>query len=275
MAGKLGILAGSGELPLRLIEACRTQGRPYFVLGFEGFCDPASLAGAPHEFIRIGAGGGGLKLLRENGVEELVFAGGVRRPTIRELRPDWRAIRFSLKVGLHMLGNRRGDDALFRTIIEVLESEGFRVVGADSILSNLVAPAGLLGRVAPNAGAEADIRAGIEAARGHGAEDLGQAVVMRGGVAVDHEDADGTDALLRRCAASGKAQGGVLVKMAKPQQERRADLPAIGPQTVTGAAAARLNGIAVEAGGCLVLDREAVVAAADRAGIFIIGVSAS
>jgi hypothetical protein len=273
MAGKLGILAGSGELPLRLIEACRAQARPYFVLGFEGFCDPASLIGAPHTFIRIGAAGGGLKLLRENGVEELVLAGGVRRPALRELRPDWRAIRFSLKVGLHMLG-RWGDDALFRTIIDVLESEGFRVVGADSILSHLVATEGLLGRVAPDAAAEADIRAGIDAARGHGAEDLGQAVVMRGGVAVGHEDAEGTDALLRRCAAAGIAKGGVLVKMAKPQQERRADLPAIGAQTVTGAAAAGLKGIAIEAGACLVLDRDAVIAAADSAGIFVIGVSA-
>jgi len=273
MPGKLGILAGSGELPLKLIEACRAEGRPYFVLGFEGFCDPASLTGAPHAFIRIGAGGGGLKLLRENDVEELVLAGGVRRPTLRELRPDWRAIRFSLKVGLHMLGHR-GDDALFRTIIEVLESEGFRVVGADSILSSLLAPRGVLGRIVPDAVAEADIRAGIAAARGHGAQDLGQAVVMRAGVAVDHEDVDGTDALLRRCAGSGNAQGGVLVKMAKPQQERRADLPAIGAQTVTGAAAAGLKGIAIEAGACLVLDRAAVVAAADRAGLFVVGVSA-
>jgi hypothetical protein len=273
MAGKLGILAGSGELPLKLIDACRRAGRPYFVLGFEGFCDPASLIGEPHAFIRLGAGGGGLKLLRENGVEELVLAGGVRRPALRELRPDWRAIRFSLKIGLHMLGHW-GDDALFRTVIEVLESEGFRVVGADSILSSLLAPRGALGRIVPDTVAEGDIRAGIEAARGHGAQDLGQAVVMRDGVAVDREAADGTDALLRRCASSGAARGGVLVKMAKPQQERRADLPAIGAQTVTGAAAAGLKGIAIEAGGCLVLDRAAVIAAADRAGIFVMGVTA-
>jgi UDP-2,3-diacylglucosamine hydrolase len=274
MAGKLGILAGSGELPLRLIEACRAQGRPYFVLGFAGSCDPATLQGQPHDFIRLGAGGSGLKILRANGVEELVMAGGVRRPSLAALRPDWRTTRFFLKIGMRALTDF-GDDRLFRAIISELEVEGFRVVGADSILSNLVALSGLLGHVAPDAGAEADIRAGIAAARGHGAEDLGQAVVMRAGVAVDHEDAEGTDALLRRCATSQKAQGGVLVKMAKPQQERRADLPAIGAQTVTGAAAAGLKGIAIEAGACLVLDRDAVVAAADRAGIFVIGVNPS
>jgi UDP-2,3-diacylglucosamine hydrolase len=272
MAGKLGILAGSGELPLRLIEACRGAGRPYFVLAFEGSCDPATLAGQPHQFIRLGAGGSGLKILRENGVEELVLAGGVRRPSLTQLRPDWRTTRFFLKIGMRALADF-GDDRLFRAIITELELEGFRVVGAHSILTSLLAPAGALGSVAPDAAADADIRAGIEAARGHGAQDLGQAVVMREGAVIDREDVEGTDALLRRCAGAGQARGGVLVKMAKPQQERRADLPAIGAQTVTGAAAAGLKGIAVEAGACLVLDRAAVIAAADRAGIFVVGVS--
>ncbi len=274
MAGKLGILAGSGELPLRLIEACRAQDRPYFVLAFEGSCDPATLAGQPHQFMRLGAGGSGLKILRENGVAELVLAGGVRRPSLTALRPDWRTTRFFLKIGMRALTDF-GDDRLFRAIITELELEGFRIVGAHSILTSLLAPAGALGSVAPDAGAEADIRAGVDAARGHGAKDLGQAVVVRGGTVIDREDVEGTDALLRRCAAAGQARGGVLVKMAKPQQERRADLPAIGAQTVTGAAAAGLKGIAVEAGACLVLDRAAIIAAADRAGIFVIGVSAS
>jgi lipid-A-disaccharide synthase len=273
MAGKLGILAGSGELPLRLIEACRAEGRPYFVLAFAGSCDPLSIQGQPHRFIRLGAGGAGLKILRENGVAELVLAGGVKRPSFAALRPDWRALRFFMKIGLRAMTDF-GDDRLFRAIIAELELEGFRIVGAQDILTSLLAPAGVLGTVAPGASAEADIRAGIAAARVYGAKDIGQAVVMRQGAIVDREDADGTDALLRRCAACREAQGGVLVKMAKPQQERRADLPAIGAQTVASAAAAGLKGIAIEAGGCLVLDRAAVVAAADRAGIFVIGVGA-
>jgi len=273
MPGKLGILAGSGELPLRLIEACRGEGRPYFVLAFAGSCDPASLESQPHQFIRLGAGGAGLKILRENGVEELVLAGGVKRPSFAALRPDWRAMRFFMKIGLRAMTDF-GDDRLFRAIIAELELEGFRVVGAHNILTSLLAPVGVLGTVAPGASAEADIRTGIAAARVYGAQDLGQAVVMRQGAIVDREDAAGTDALLRRCASSGTARGGVLVKMAKPQQERRADLPALGTHTVAGAAAAGLKGIAVEAGACLVLDRAAVIAAADRAGIFVIGVGA-
>jgi DUF1009 family protein len=274
MAGKLGILAGSGELPLRLIEACRAEGRPYFVLGFAGSCDPAALEGQPHAIIRLGAGGSGLKLLRDNGVDELVLAGGVKRPMPGELRPDWRTTRFFLKVGFRLL-THSGDDALFRAIIAELESEGFRVVAVDSILASLLAPLGPVGRVAPDASAEADIRAGIEAARRHGARDLGQAVVVRHGEIVDREDTQGTDALIRRCGAQATGQGAVLVKIAKPGQERRADLPAIGAQTIASAAAAGMRGIAVEAGACLVLDRDAVAAAADRAGLFVIGIAAT
>jgi UDP-2,3-diacylglucosamine hydrolase len=274
MAGKLGILAGSGELPLRLIEACRAQARPYFVLAFAGSCDPQSLEGQPHAFIRLGAGGSGLKILRENGVDELVLAGGVRRPSPGELRPDWRTTRFFLKIGFRVL-THSGDDALFRAIIAELEIEGFRVIGVDGILASLIAPLGLIGRVAPDRDAEIDIRAGVVAARGLGERDLGQAVIMRRGDIVDREDVDGTDALIRRCGASGKGEGAVLVKIAKPGQERRADLPAIGAHTIAAAAAAGLRGIAIEAGACLVLDRDAVAAAADRAGIFVIGIAAS
>lgn len=267
MAGKLGILAGSGELPLKLIEACRATGRPVFVLGFEGSCDPSSVAAVPHRFIRLGAGGEGMRLLRQNGVEELVMAGGVRRPSLAALRPDWRALRFLLKIGLRALTDL-GDDALFRAIIKELEGEGFRVTGADRILGDLLAPMGALGRVAPDRAAQHDIEKGLEAARAHGARDLGQAVIVREGEVLGVEGEAGTDALIASCAASG----GVLVKTAKPGQERRADLPAIGPSTVAAAAAAGLRGIAIEAGAAFVLDREAAVEAADRAGIFIIGV---
>lgn len=270
MAAKLGILAGSGELPLRVIEACRVAGRPFFVLAFEGSCDPATVAGVPHRFVRLGAGGEGLRLLHENAVEELVMAGGVRRPSLAALRPDWRTLRFFMKIGLRALKDF-GDDALFRAIIAELEGEGFRVTGADRILGELLAPLGPLGRVRPDATQEADIATGLDAARTHGARDLGQAVIVRAGQVLGVEGEAGTDALIQ----SGAKPGGVLVKAAKPGQERRADLPAIGPSTVAAAAAAGLCGIAVEAGATLVLDRDAVIEAADRAGIFVVGVKAA
>jgi len=274
MAAKLGILAGSGELPRHIIEACRAAHRPFYVLAFEGACDPATIAGVPHGWVRLGAAATGLRLLRENGALELVMAGGLRRPSLWSLRPDWRITQFLIKVGFRALKDF-GDDALLRAVIAELEAEGFHIVGVDSLLAELLAPSGPLGRERPDAQAEADIATGLAAARAHGARDLGQAVIVQQGAVLAVEDADGTDALIRRSAGLKRpGPGGILIKIAKPRQERRADLPAIGPATIAAAAAAGLRGIAIEVGACLVLDRAALVEAADRAGIFVIGVKA-
>jgi len=147
------------------------------------------------------------------------------------------------------------------------------MIGADDVVSDLLAPQGLLGAIAPEAEAKADIALGIEVALGLGALDVGQAVVVQQGLVLGVEAAEGTDALIERCAGLRRSGfGGVLVKVKKPGQERRADLPTIGVSTVTAVAAAGLGGIAVEAGGTLVMDRVAMAAAADRAGVFVIGV---
>jgi len=155
-----------------------------------------------------------------------------------------------------------------------LESEGFHVVSVDSILADALAPAGPLGTLRPDAEAEADITLGVKAALALGALDIGQAVVVQQGLVLGVEAIEGTDALIERCATlSREGPGGVLVKGAKPGQERRADLPTVGPRTVTRAQAAGLRGIAVEAGATLLLDRDEMAATADRAGLFVIGVT--
>lgn len=272
MAGRLGILAGAGELPSRLIEACRAIDRPVFVLAFEGAADPVAITQAPHAWVRLGAAGEGMRLLREQGVDELVMAGGVPRPTLWSLRPDWRTAKFFARIGYRALG----DDGLLRAVIKELEDEGFRVVGADTILRDALAPAGRLGRVAPDAQAEADITHGLAIVRALGALDIGQAAVVQQGIVLGVEASEGTDALVARCGAlQREGPGGVLVKAMKPGQERRADLPTIGPATVAAVAAAGLRGIAVESGATLVVDRAAVIAAADAAGVFVIGVGRS
>jgi hypothetical protein len=269
MAARLGILAGAGELPLKLIEACRAASRPVFVLAFEGAADPATVADVPHAWVRLGAAGLGMRLLRENGVEELVLAGAVERPTIASLRPDWRAAKLFARIGLRALG----DDGLLRAVIGELESEGFRVVSVDSILADALAPEGPLGALRPNEAAERDIAVGVKAALALGALDIGQAVVVQRGLVLGVEAIEGTDALIARCGALRReGGGGVLVKCAKPGQERRADLPTIGPHTVAAAAAAGLVGIAVSAGSTVLVDRAAIVASTDRAGLFVVGV---
>lgn len=270
-APKLGIVAGGGELPARLVAACRAEGRDVFVLGIEGHADPASLDGVPQAWIRLGEAGKGIDILHRNAVQQLVMAGPVRRPTLRDLRPDWRTARFFARLGMRALG----DDGLLKAVIGELESEGFQVVGLHSILGDVLADAGVWGRHSPGEQACADIEHGLKVANRLGSLDIGQSVVVQQGIVLGVEAVEGTDALIRRCGELRRTgPGGVLVKIAKPGQERRVDLPTIGVATVENCAAAGLAGIAVEAGSCVVVNRQAVVAAADAAGLFVCGVDA-
>ena len=269
MADKLGIVAGSGSLPRRLIECCRAAGREVFVLGLEGEAEADALTDVPHAWCRLGAAAAGLDLLRANQVTELVLAGGVRRPVLTSLRPDWRAAKFFARVGYRALG----DDGLLSAVVKELEREGFRVVGADQLLPAASLGEGPLGRLGPDAEAAADIARGLIVARAIGTLDIGQAIVVQQGLVLGVEAIEGTDALLQRCAGLRRdGPGGVLVKLAKPGQESRADRPTIGPQTVALAAETGLRGIAAEAGATLVLDRDELIRAADAAGLFVVGV---
>lgn len=266
---KLGIIAGRGDLPVRLVEAARAAGREVYVLAIKNQVDQP-LDGILHDWIRLGAAGKALDLLRANGVVDLVFAGAVKRPSLGALMPDARMARFLAKVA----GRALGDDGLLRAIVAEFESEGFHVVGADDVLRGLVMAHGQLGRHAPDDGAWSDIRRGIEIARAIGALDIGQSAVVQQGMVLGVEGVEGTDALIERCAGLRRAgPGGVLVKAKKPQQDRRVDLPTIGPETVARAAAAGLRGIAVEADNALMIDRALVVAEADRLGLFLVGFS--
>jgi DUF1009 family protein len=268
--GPLGILAGNGALPRRIVESCRAAGRPVFVVALEGEADQATVAGVPHAWCRLGAAGTALDLLHANAVTDLVLAGGVRRPSLSALRPDWRATKFFARIGYRGLG----DDGLLSAVVKELEREGFRVLGAEELLaSDNLLPEGALGHCRPNAQACGDIEHGLRLARAIGALDIGQAVVIQQGLVLGVEAVEGTDGLLRRCAELRRdGPGGVLVKAAKPGQERRVDRPTIGPRTVNLAAAAGLQGIAAEAGMTLVVDRAETIRAADQAGLFVVGV---
>jgi UDP-2,3-diacylglucosamine hydrolase len=270
--GPLGIIAGSGGLPRRVIESCRAAGREVFVLALEGEADREAVEAVPHAWCRIGGAATGLDLLRANAVVELVLAGGVRRPSLTSLRPDWRAAKFLARVGYRALG----DDGLLKAVVKELEREGFRIIGADQLLDEAALPEGPLGQVRPDADADADIAHGVRLARAIGALDIGQAVVVQQGLVLGVEAIEGTDGLLRRSARLRRdGPGGVLVKLEKPGQEKRVDRPVIGPQTVVLAAESGLRGIAAEAGATLVLDRDEVVRLADAAGLFVVGIRPS
>ena len=271
MAGnRLGILAGGGRLPGLIVRACRSEGREVLVIAFEGETDPETCAGVPHRWLGLGAVGALLKALRQADCREVVLAGSIRRPALSSLKVDLRGMRL---MGRIARARGKGDDALLSLVIDELEAEGFVVVGADDLIATLRAPEGVIGLRAPDADAERDIAIGIEAARALGAQDIGQAVVVQAGRVLGVEAAEGTDGLIARCAAFQQpGPGAVLVKVKKPGQERRADLPTIGATTIEKLAEAGFSGVAVEAGETLILERSRAVARADAHGVFMVGV---
>jgi DUF1009 family protein len=156
-----------------------------------------------------------------------------------------------------------------------LQEDGFRVLGAHDILADVLGPAGLLTKTAPDAAAMADVQRGIAVLGALGAADIGQACVVQQGIVLAVEAVEGTDAMLSRIASVARpGPGGVLVKLAKPGQDRRADLPTIGAATIVNAAAAGLRGIAFEAGGTILANRQEMIQAAERTGLFLTGISA-
>ena len=268
----LGIIAGGGELPLAIAESARDAGRNVFVLALSGADE--GLSQFPRENAGIGELGKSLSLLKEHGCEAVTFAGKVSRPEWSDLKLDARGALALPKVVAAAL---KGDDALMRAMLGIFEKEGFRVIGTAEAAPNLIATAGVYGRHKPDAQALADIGQAREVVRRMGELDIGQAAAVAEGLVLAVEAAEGTDGMLARVAAL-RAEGripapkGVLVKAPKPQQDRRFDLPSIGPKTVEAAAGAGLAGVAVIAGETVVADPAALADAADRAGLFVIGV---
>jgi UDP-2,3-diacylglucosamine hydrolase len=267
---KLGIIAGGGSAPRRVIDACRKQGRAFFVVCLEGQADGDTAFDAPHAWLPLGAYGKLRELIAAQKIAEIVMIGRVRRPSLRELKPDWSAIKTLAKIGFHILG----DDALLRSIGRVIENEcAVRVIGVQDILGGILFREGCLGKHAPDSQAKKDIERGVSVARILGQADVGQSVVVQQGIVLGVEACEGTDALIARCKdLKREGAGGVLVKLAKPQQDERYDLPAIGPDTVEAAAKAGLCGIAAEADRSLLIDRDRVRQLADEKGIFVIGI---
>ncbi len=269
MSVKLGVLAGAGPMPSAVVAAARARGQTCFVVAFEGQTDPATVMDVEHAWVHLGQVGESFRRLREAGVGEICMIGPLRRPSIAELRPDWRAAQMLARAGLRAFG----DDGLLSAIVKEIEAEGFRVVGADALLADLLARVGAYGRHQPSADDRIDIQRAIAVLQALGPVDVGQAVVVQGGLVLGVEAIEGTDALIARCGALRRGPlGGVLVKISKPGQERRVDLPTVGATTVEAAAAAGLAGIAIEAGRALVVNQAAVIAAADARGVFVIGI---
>lgn len=262
----LGLIAGRGELPKALAQAAFEQGRPLYIIGFEGQTDDDLMRDTAHIWLKMGEVGKALTYFKTNGVQDIVMAGHMTRPSLTQLKPDWEGAKWLAKLGTKALG----DDNLLKSIIQMVEAEGLRVVGADDILSSLLAPEGILTRAHPDEQASLDMQRGHEVLKHLSEADVGQAVVIQQGLVLGVEAIEGTDALIERCGELQR-QGvkGVLVKQSKWQQERRVDLPTVGPKTIENLIKAGLRGLAIEAGHTLVLEKQKMIDMADAGGLFI------
>ncbi|HEY0281782.1 MAG TPA: UDP-2,3-diacylglucosamine diphosphatase LpxI [Rhizomicrobium sp.] len=275
-AKALGIVAGGGELPLAIAESARENGREVFVVGLLGSADEW-VSSYPHEWASLGEVGKVIKALHTHDCAEVLLAGKLERPNFSSLKLDAKGV---LAVPRVIAAARKGDDALLRAVVDLFEREGFHIVGTSEAAPGLLAPPGQIGRIAPSEESEADIVSAFRIVRAMGALDIGQAAIVCGGLALAVEAAEGTDAMVARIASlpehfrgTPARRRGVLAKAPKPIQDRKTDLPVIGVQTVQGAAAVGLAGIAVEAGGALILGKRAVIEEADKLGLFLVGVA--
>jgi len=274
-ASRLAIVAGGGDLPRRVAEQARRSGRDPFVVGLKGFVEQALLADFGGPELSVGELGRLIQLMKKEGCKEMVFAGSLKRPDFASLKLDLKGVQSLPKI---LAAAKKGDDALLRSVMDIFADAGFRIIGAEEVLDDLRVVAGPLGAISPTAEHWPDIRRAAEVAKVSGSLEIGQGAISCAGLILAVEAQEGTDGMLARIPelapeirGTPDARRGVLVKRPKPQQEMRIDLPTIGVTTVEGAARAGLAGIAVQARAALVVDREAVAAAADAAGIFIYG----
>jgi len=272
--GPLAIICGAGSLPFAVADAALRQGRAVVLFPFRGFADPHLVAIYPHHWMRLGQFGRFCRIARREGCRDVVLIGSLVRPALWQLRPDFGTLRVIPTV-IRMF--RGGDDHLMSIIVKGLEERGFRPIGAQEIAPEILMPIGAVGRFEPSDREQRDIARGLAVLRAIGPFDVGQAAVVADYRVLAVEAADGTDGMLAHVAAlrrSGRIRvaGGVLVKAPKPTQDRRIDLPTIGPQTIEGAARAGLAGIAVVAAGTIMAQAERIRQSADRERIFLVGV---
>lgn len=273
----LAIICGGGSFPAAVADAVARSGRRPVMFGIRGWADPKVVERFAHHWIAIGQVGRFFRLARAEHCHEALFIGTLLRPPLTQIRLDWRTIRLMPRIVRFFRG---GDDRLLSGVARLMEDGGLRVIGVAEVVPEIIVPEGVLGHYQPSPPDRADIARALELIAALGPFDIGQAAVVANNHVLAVEAAEGTDNMLARIAdlrlqrrVTTPPGVGVLVKAPKPGQDRRFDLPAIGPQTIENVARAGLAGLAVAAGSTIVADPAEAAAAADRAKIFFIGVN--
>jgi UDP-2,3-diacylglucosamine hydrolase len=274
----IGLIAAGGVMPFAVADSLIARGVSPILFALKGACDPVAVERFRHHWISVGQVGRAVKLFRAENCHDLVFIGTLVRPALSEIRLDWGTLRV---IGRIWAAFRGGDDHLLSGIGRIFEQNGFRMVGIKDVAPDLLMPEGCLTRKSPDDQAAADIARGREVLAALGPFDIGQATIVIDGHVVGIEDIEGTDGLLARMArlrSEGRIRArparGVLVKAPKSGQDLRFDLPTIGPRTIDAAAKAQLAGVAIVAGNTIVVEPQAMIEAADAAGLFVTGLPA-
>ncbi|MDR1236357.1 MAG: lipid-A-disaccharide synthase [Holosporaceae bacterium] len=266
------IVCGGGSYPRLVARACVEKKSDFCLIFLNGFCVPKNWPDVPCITINFGEIEKAIDFLKQHGAEKIVFAGRVKRPNFNQISLDKKARCWLLRLGKAV---GAGDDALLRAVADLIRHEGFEVISGTSLLDDIFLPEGSFSERRPSLADYSDIDVGVAAAGKLGISDLGQAVVVCEGKVVDEEDADGTDALIERCGSKFPNDEKILVKISKPRQDDRLDLPAIGVKTVEMLHKNKFAGVALEANKCLVINKDDVIRRADELNIFIEAVSVS
>jgi len=272
----LAIICGGGSFPVAVADAVERRGRRPVMFGIKGWADAKAIERYAHHWVAIGQVGRFFRLAHAENCRDVLFIGTLLRPPIAQLRLDWQTIRLMPRV---VRAFRGGDDNLLSGIAGVVEYGGFRVVGVHEVAPEIFVPDGVLSRTQPSERDKADIARALKMIASLGPFDVGQAAIVANNHVLAVEAAEGTDNMLDRIAEL-RRQGrvtsppgvGVLVKAPKPGQDRRFDMPSIGPRTIENVARAGLAGLAVAAGSTMIAEPQQVSAAADREKIFFVGV---
>jgi hypothetical protein len=277
ISSPVGLIAGGGVLPFAVADSLQARGITPILFALKGSCDAARVAHYRHHWLALGMVGRLLRLLRDEQCRDLMFIGALVRPSLSDLRLDWGAIKVLPTV---IAAFRGGDDHLLTGIGKIFERQGIRLLGLKDVAPDLLMPEGCMTRARPDTAIEADIVKGRAVLAALSPFDIGQGCVVIDGHVVAVEDTGGTDGLLRRveqlrCERRVRAKPGrgVLVKAPKSGQDLRFDLPALGPKTVEGLIAAQIAGVAVVAGHTVVAEPQAMIDAADRARLFVVGLA--
>lgn len=274
----LAIVCGGGSLPFAIADAVTRRGRPIILFALRGFADPERVAPYPHHWLPLGKYGWLVRTARKEGCREMILIGSVVRPALSQVRLDFATVRQLPRLVRIFRG---GDNHLLSGLVQALEQDGLRVLGAQEVAPEILVPEGLLGAHAPSTRDRDDITRGLALIATMGPFDVGQAAVVANNHVLAIEAIEGTDEMLfriaelrRRGRIRAHERSGVLIKAPKPGQDQRVDLPTIGPHTIEAVTGAGLAGLAVVAGETIVAEADRAVVAADQAGLFVIGVPA-